>query len=351
MIREIGDASPQSLAPFDQIIDVRSPAEFAQDHVPGAVNLPVLTDAQRAEVGTIYVQESKFRARRVGAAYVSRNIADHLAGPLSERGGDFQPLVYCWRGGMRSAAMAAVLSQVGWRVGLLRGGYRTYRREVVAALYESPAPLKVVVLEGPTGAGKTQMLALVAARRVQTLDLEAMARHRGSLFGDLAGSPQPSQKAFESALASALARLDPARPVLVEAESSRVGEVTLPPRLWRSMQAAPVIELDVPLRVRASRTAADYADLRAHPQAVLALLARLPRHHGREQRAEWAAMVQADDAEGFAASLIEAHYDPAYARAAAAHDRPLMGRVAVENDSQQALAQAAEAVVDLLSSC
>ncbi|CAN5201218.1 tRNA 2-selenouridine(34) synthase MnmH [soil metagenome] len=351
MIREIADCTPQSLAGFDQIIDVRSPAEFAEDHVPGAVNMPVLTDAQRTEVGTIYVQDSKFRARRVGAAFVSRNIADHLAGPLSEREGAFSPLIYCWRGGQRSAAMAAVLSQVGWRVGLLSGGYRTYRRGVVAALYDSQAPLRVVILGGPTGAGKTQMLALLAERGVQTLDLEALAAHRGSLFGDVAGTAQPGQKAFESALAAALAGIDPARPVVVEAESSRIGELRLPPRLWRAMQTAPVIELDVPVAVRARRTAADYADMRAHPQGVLDLIARLPRHHGREDRVRWAAMVTEDDAEGLASALIEAHYDPAYARSSAAHDRPVAGRVRVEADSPAALAQAADAVVGLLASC
>ena len=351
MIREVEDGSAATLRGFDQIIDVRSPAEFAQDHLPGAVNLPVLTDTQRAQVGMIYVQESKFRARKVGAAYVSRNIADHLAGPLAERGGDFQPLIYCWRGGMRSAAMAAVLSQVGWRVGLLRGGYRTYRREVVASLYDSPAPLNVVVLDGPTGAGKTQMLALVAERGGQTLDLEALARHRGSLFGDVEGSTQPGQKAFESGLAAALARLDPDRPVLVEAESSRIGELRLSPLLWRAMQAAPAIELRVPAAVRARRLAGEYADMRAHPQAVLALLARLPRHLGREDRARWADLVADDNAEGLAAALIAAHYDPAYARAAAAHDRRRLGVVDIENESQFVLAEAADSIVDLLPRC
>ena len=206
----------------------------------------------------------------------------------------------------------------------------------------------MVILGGPTGAGKTQMLGLVAQRGVQTLDLEALAAHRGSLFGEVAGEPQPGQKAFESALAGAIAALDPARPVLVEAESSRIGELRLPPRLWRAMQTAPVIELVVPLAVRARRTALDYADMRAHPQAVLDLLARLPRHHGREERAQWAAMVAADDADGLAAALLAAHYDPAYQRSAAAHDRPALGRVTVASDTRAALAAAADAVARMV---
>jgi tRNA 2-selenouridine synthase len=223
--RETEAVDPASLAYFDAIIDVRSPSEFAEDHIPGAENLPVLDDAQRAEVGTIYVQQSRFLARRIGAAHVARNIALHLETTLADRPASFRPLVHCWRGGQRSQAMATILSQVGWPTSVLVGGYRTYRRRVTARLYDDgPTPLKLVLLDGHTGSAKTDVLLRLAQLGVQTLDLEGLAEHRGSLFGGRPGRAQPSQKLFESRLLSALEALDPARPVVVEAESSKIGE-------------------------------------------------------------------------------------------------------------------------------
>ena len=186
-----------SLAQFDMIIDVRSPGEFAEDHVPGAVNLPVLDDAERAIIGTTYVQESRFLARRMGAALVARNVAHHLDTVLADMPPTFAPLVYCWRGGQRSNAMALILAQVGWRTMVLKGGYKTYRRSAQRRLYESDLDLRLVLLEGGTGSAKTAILRHVAALGGQVIDLEEIARHRGSLFGALANTPQPSQKWFE----------------------------------------------------------------------------------------------------------------------------------------------------------
>ena len=181
------DVSAEALERFDMVIDVRSPGEFAQDHLPGAVNLPVLTDAERAEVGTMYVQDSRFKARRLGAAYVARNVARHLEGAVSDRDGGFAPLIYCWRGGMRSNAMATIFDQVGWRTTVLSGGYRTYRRYVTRRLYDEALALRFVLLDGHTGSAKTELLGQLAAMGLQTLDLEGLAQHRGSLFGALAG--------------------------------------------------------------------------------------------------------------------------------------------------------------------
>ena len=181
----VASADAVTRARFDMVIDVRSPGEFAEDHVPGAVNLPVLDNAERAEVGTLYVQQSRFLARKVGGAYVARNIGGHLLGALADQPGGFRPLVYCWRGGMRSGAMAHILSQVGWRVGVLAGGYRTYRREVTTRLYDSPPGFRAVVLDGPTGSGKTEVLKRLPGLGVQVLDLEGLAEHRGSLLGAL----------------------------------------------------------------------------------------------------------------------------------------------------------------------
>ena len=345
-IELIRTADASTLAVFDALIDVRSPSEFAEDHAPGAINLPVLDDAERAVVGTIYVQESRFRARRVGAALVARNIALHLETALAEQPGSFRPLIYCWRGGQRSNAMATVLTQVGWRAAVLEGGYRTYRRHVKEQLYDRVADLKLVMIDGHTGSAKTAILGRVAARGVQTLDLEDLAQHRGSLLGALPGRPQPSQKMFESRLLRAMEGLDPARPVVVEAEASKIGERMVPPALWQLMIKAPRITLEVPPDARARYLAGVYAETVSDIDALEALLARLPGRHGRKAVAAWRAMAEAGDLEALAGSLIEAHYDPAYGRVASLDARPRLGTVEVPDlrDNDQ------EAAADLIAS-
>ena len=349
MIRRTTDLSAAARAGFDAIIDVRSPAEFAQDHIPGAINLPVLDDAERAEIGTIYVQSSKFLARRIGAAKVARNIAAHLDGPLKDRDGSFRPLVHCWRGGQRSGAMAAVMDQIGWPVTVLDGGYMTWRRGVQAALYGDGTGLDVVLLDGGTGSGKTALLARLADRGVQVVDLEGLAAHRGSLFGALKDRPQPSQKLFESRLFEALEGLDPDRPVVVEAESSRVGARTVPPALWAAMGRASVIELSAPVEARAAFSARVYADIAADADALETALTRLPPHHSKETVAAWKAMACERAFAPLAAALIADHYDPAYRRMSARRARPLLGRVEMVDVSDGELERAAGMVAATLS--
>ena len=211
-------------------------------------------------VGTIYTQESPFKARKIGAALVARNAANHIENALIDKDGSWRPLVYCWRGGQRSESFASVLSQIGWRAGTLEGGYRSYRRLVVKMLRNSPLPYRLILLDGNTGTAKTELLGKLAARGVQTLDLEREASHRGSLFGAV-GGPQPSQKSFESALAKALVGLKADRLVITEAESSKVGDLQLPASLWRAMRAAPRIRLTAPLDARARYLTRAYCDL------------------------------------------------------------------------------------------
>lgn len=297
---------------FDDIIDVRAPAEFADDHLPGALSLPVLDDAERARVGTLYKQVSPFDARKLGAALVAKNAAAHLMGPLADRPGSWQPLVYCWRGGQRSGSFATILSQIGWRVQTVQGGYKSWRSLVVAALQDQPFPCPVVVLDGNTGTAKTALLAQLAAQGVQVLDLEALAGHRGSLFGAI--GPQPSQRRFEGQLALAMARLDPKRPVVIEAESSRIGRLNLPRGLWRAMTTAPRITLDAPLDERARYLAEAYADIAADAGRLTAVLGWLRPSHPGEVIAEWEALAEARQFTALARSLMQRHYDPRYAK-------------------------------------
>lgn len=295
----------------DEIIDVRSPAEFALDHIPGAINLPVLDNDERARVGTIYVQDSRFRARKIGAALVSRNAARHLENQLADRDGAWRPLVYCWRGGQRSGAFATILEQVGWRVSLLEGGYQSYRRLVHAALYEQPFPAPVILLDGNTGTAKTALLARLRNLGVQVLDLEGLANHRGSIFGGMAGG-QPDQKGFESALAGEQIRLDPSRPVVIEAESSKIGDRTVPPALWRAMSAARRITISAPLAERARFLARAYHDLSDDPASLIRLIERLRGLQPSEVIETWLTLAAAGQTEALAADLMARHYDPRY---------------------------------------
>jgi len=337
-----------ALSGFDTVIDVRSPAEFAEDHVPGSINLPVLDNEERARVGKIYVQESRFLARRIGAALVARNVARHLETALADMPLDFKPLVYCWRGGQRSNAMAAILAQIGWRTHVLAGGYRTYRRRVQARLYDQTLGLNLILLDGGTGSGKTAVLHALAAAGVQTLDLEALAEHRGSLFGGWAGQIQPSQKMFESRLLAGVEALDPCRPVVVEAESHKVGDRMLPPGLWQGMAAAPRIELLAPRPERARYLVGAYADITCDRPALLAAVARLPIHIGRKDRDTLVAMIDARDDLALADGLMALHYDPAYARCSRKDERPRLGQVDMAGLDAGSIGQAAKAVAEMV---
>lgn len=297
---------------FDTVIDVRSPAEYAQDHVPGAINLPALSDAERAEIGTLYVQVAPFVARKTGAAMVARNVAAHLDGPLAGYDGSWRPLLYCWRGGQRSGSFTSILTQVGWRAELLDGGYQSYRRLVHSALYDTEISHSLILLGGYTGTAKTDLLHLLAASGVQVLDLEGMAGHRGSMLGSMPGG-QPSQRAFESAIACALARLDPVRPVIIEAESSKIGARIIPPMLWAAMKTAPRIEVGAPLHARAAYLVDAYADMIADRTELSRRLTILRRFRGAETVARWQAMLDAGDNTGLATALMSDHYDPTYA--------------------------------------
>lgn len=305
------------LGEFDTLIDVRSPREHAEDHIPGAINCPVLDDVERAEVGTLDRQQSSFEARRRGAAMVARNIARHLETRFAQMPREWQPLVYCWRGGQRSAAMLHVLSLVGWRVSRLAGGYQAYRRVVLADLESLPPQLDLRVISGPTGSGKSRLLGQLAAAGVQVLDLEALASHRGSVLGDLPAQPQPGQKRFESLLWQALRGCDPVRPVYVESESRMIGTVRLPNALLARMRESPCIRLEVPLPARVRLLRAEYAHFEEAPDALRGQLDRLVELHGRARIAAWKELLVRDDWDALVECLLREHYDPAYRRSLA----------------------------------
>lgn len=314
------------LSTFDAVIDVRSEAEFAEDRLPGALNWPVLGNAERALVGTTFVQVSALEARKVGAALVARNIAAHLEREMAHVPREWRPLVYCWRGGQRSGTMAWFLSQIGFRTVQLAGGYKAFRALVREQLDVLPGPLQFTVLCGRTGSGKTRLLHALAAHGAQVLDLEGLAAHRGSILGALPGQPQPSQKAFETALWDQLRRFDAQRPVYVESESAKIGVLRVPEVLlqrFRDQGRCVVVELPDAERVRLLLE--EYASFAAAPGHFCTLLDGLVELRGRATVKQWQALALEGQWAACFGALMAEHYDPLYDRSMKRHFASLAG--------------------------
>ncbi len=300
--------------PFTAVIDVRSPGEYAESHIPGAVNLPVLSNEERAEVGRLYCQVSRFEARRLGAAMVAANIGRHLQGWLARFPEHSRLLLYCWRGGQRSRAMAMILHAVGWDITVVSGGYKNYRNCVRGALDRLIPGMRFRILTGLTGSGKSKLLRRMKAAGDQVLDLEALGAHRGSLLGNEPGVSQPSQKQFESLLFDDLAQMDATRPVWVEGESKRLGRLRIPELLWQALKCAPVHELHVPAAARARFLLEDYPHFTADPEALREKLPALKEACGGKQIDQWCRHLSAGEWPALVSSLLECYYDPVYRR-------------------------------------
>lgn len=304
------------LGEFDARIDVRSPAEYAEDHLPGAISCPVLDDDERATVGTLYKQVSAFEAKRLGASLVAANIARHVRTAFADKPEGWKPLVYCWRGGKRSGAMAHVLREIGWDAHTLQGGYKSYRRHVVEQLGELPPRFQFRVVHGSTGSGKSRLLRALRLAGAQTLDLEELAAHRGSVLGNLPERPQPTQKMFETRLLEALRHLDPAKIVYVEGESRKIGQLQVPGALIEAMRASECVVLEAGIQTRVALLMQEYAHFFSDPAALAARLDCLAELHGRERIEEWKTLAGRGEWQALVARLLEEHYDPAYRRSA-----------------------------------
>ena len=300
------------LGEFDTLIDARSPSEFAEDHVPGAVNWPSLDDAQRHAVGTQYAQVSAFDAKKRGAVLVARNIATHLEREAVDKPKHWRPLVYCWRGGQRSGALATVLGQIGWQVALLDGGYREYRRAVIAELETLPQTLEMRVVCGTTGSGKSRLLHLLSSMGEQVLDLEGLANHRGSVLGLVPGQRQPGQKMFESMLWNRLQSFDSGRCVWVESESKKVGEVQVPPALVQRMHASPCARLDLRLDERVALLTREYRHFIDDVEAFCNRLDALRVLRGNDVIGAWQQAARTGSIDSVVRDLLAKHYDPIY---------------------------------------
>jgi tRNA 2-selenouridine synthase len=307
------------LSAFDAIVDTRSESEFAEDHLPGALNWPVLNDAERAWVGTGYKQVSAFDARKRGAALAAANIARHVQQHVLPLPKGWRPLVYCWRGGQRSGSLALVLSEIGFGVTVLDGGYRAFRRAVLSDLQTRPQRLVFQVLAGRTGSAKSRLLQALATEGAQVLDLEALAGHRGSVLGLAPGQRQPSQKAFETALWQTLAALDPTRPVFAEGESRTIGRLRIPEALLQALRAAQVWRIELATDGRVAFLLDDYAHFVADVDAFCARLAALRELRGAATIERWQSLARANDFVTPVRELLEQHYDPVYLKSMRKH--------------------------------
>jgi len=308
-------AAPEALArlaEFSTIVDARSESEYAEDRIPGALNWPSLNDAERKLVGTEYKQVSPFVAQKRGAALVARNIAMHIERHVLDKPKDWRPLIYCWRGGKRSGSLALVLSQIGFRVHVLEGGYQQYRRAVLAALEVLPARFAYRVICGTTGSGKSRLLHALRGQGAQVLDLEALANHRGSVLGLTPGETQPGQKQFESRVWDALRAFDSARPVFIESESKKVGDLRVPLALVECMRVAPCIQLDLPTEARVALLLQDYAWFVSDTAAFCDRLDALRATRGNEVVKGWQAAARAGRTPEVVRELLLQHYDPIY---------------------------------------
>ncbi|MFQ5571880.1 MAG: tRNA 2-selenouridine(34) synthase MnmH [Rhodothermales bacterium] len=287
------------------VLDVRTPAEFTQGHIPGAHNLPLFSDEERAEVGTLYKQEGRDEAVRRRLDIIGPKIRRLVETTESMVVGR-EVLIHCWRGGMRSAGMARLLESAGYHVGTLRGGYKSFRRCVLEAF---ALPREVHILGGMTGSGKTEVLRALAQRGEQVIDLEALAHHKGSVFGHLGEPKQPSQEHFENVLAVQWRFLNLARPVWIEDESRRIGRLLVPGAFWVQMQQAPVYVLDVPFEARVHHLVATYG---AHEAAYLVeAIDAISKRLGGLRTKQARNAVFDGDLEG-ACRLVLTYYDQTY---------------------------------------
>jgi tRNA 2-selenouridine synthase len=297
---------------FDAILDARSEGEHAEDHLPGAQSWPSLNNEERVRVGTLYKQVSPFEAQKIGAALVAKNIAHHIETRVMDKPKNWQPLIYCWRGGKRSNSLALILGQIGFKVHLIEGGYKAFRKEVMEDTPRQAQRLQFQVLCGPTGSGKTRLLQALAQEGAQVLDLEAIAVHRSSVLGLIPGQPQPTQKAFDTQVWDALRRFDPARPVYVEAESKKVGNLTVPAELMVAMRASPCIRMELSLENRVDLLMEDYAFFTQDTALFVDRLERLVALRGKAVVDAWKEKIALGQMREVVADLLSLHYDPGY---------------------------------------
>ncbi|MDP1998454.1 MAG: tRNA 2-selenouridine(34) synthase MnmH [Rhodoferax sp.] len=329
---------------FDTVIDARSEGEFDEDHLPRAINWPTLNNDERREIGTLYKQVNAFEAKKRGAAIAARNIAGHIDREVIDKPKDWKPLAYCWRGGKRSGSLSLILSEIGFRVTLLEGGYKAFRAAVVADIPRWVSGLQFRVICGTTGSGKTRLLQALSAQGAQVIDLEALANHRSSVLGAIPGQPQPTQKRFDTLVWDALRRLDPTRPVFIESESKKVGNVAVPVSLIEAMRQSPCLNLVLPDAERVALLMEDYDFFVRDVEHFCNRLEVLIEFRGKVVVDGWTSLVRAGNIEPVVQELLTQHYDPVYLQSMRRNFKQFEGAkiIAPDDHSVPAMARLAQ---------
>ncbi len=298
---------------IDEIIDVRTKAEYEEDHIPCAINLPVLLQKERDIVGKIYKKENGFNAKKLGASFISKNISKIIKKKFYNKPGSWKPLIYCWRGGQRSKSIAIVLSEIGWQVRVLKGGYKTYRASINNELNKITKNSKFMVLKGPTGCAKTKILKKLNSIGVSSIDLEGIALHKGSLLGNIPKFNQPSQKLFESRLYFQLKSIKNRKLIFIESESSKIGNLYLPQILLNKIKNSPAIEISADLNARIMYLINDYKNYLVQDNSFIKLFKYADSKIGKQKVDKWRNYYKKKDWYNLAYYLITEYYDPLYA--------------------------------------
>ena len=340
--------SDMDMKKIDNIIDVRSPSEYLDDHIPGSINLPVLSDRERETIGTIYKQSSKFEAKKLGAALISRNISNHLKNYIREKNRDWHPLIYCWRGGQRSYAFATILDQIGWNVGVVDGGYKSFRRYVSEFLNRNIENYFLILLTGNTGTAKTKLLNFIEERGRQTIDLESLANHKGSVFGSR-GQRQPSQKLFETSIYNKLINLKTGKPIFVEAESNKIGNLHIPKEFWKLMKGSPQIELSASVELRAQFLVQEYSEITTNLDLLEKQIMSLSTIAGHKVVESWLKMAKNKEFIQLAKELMEKHYDPRYQRGHLRKKEDVFATLKIDDISRKGLSLMVDRILQTAS--
>ena len=332
---------------YDTIIDVRSQSEYDEDHIPGAINLPVLNDRERRKIGTIYKKKSPFEAKVLGSSFISKNISEYLVKNLKNKNGAWRPLVYCWRGGQRSKALYLIMKEIGWRVSQLEGGYKYYRKDVTKKLQNLSPKLKIVLISGKTGTGKTKLLNEIKTNNGQILDLEGIACHKGSLLGKDLKNNQPSQKFFESLLYDALKNINLKKNIYLEAESSKIGNLHIPQPLWKKMLISKKINIETTLESRIKFLLNDYKYAQLDEKFFKPLIDGLKRRISKKTIDEWKFFIKNKDWKLLTESLLINHYDPAYISNYNKKNHKIIKNFTIKNVTKSELKSLANKILNL----
>ena len=327
-----------------EIIDVRSPSEFIIDHIPGSINLPVLSDKQRHYVGKTYKEVNPFKAKIIGASIISKNISKFLDKEFLSRKGSWHALIYCWRGGQRSRSLALVLNEIGWRISVLKGGYKNYRKLVLDEL-DDLSKYQFKIIQGQTGSAKTKVLNSLSNMNAQVIDLEHLASHRGSLLGSEINKTQPSQRYFESLIHKKLDKFDNTKPIFIESESSKIGKLHLPKKLWLKLNKSDRLLLNVPINERIKFLLKEYKHLTKDSKLIQPFINGMKGKIANEILVNWTKLIQNQDWETFVKETLENHYDPKYSFSATKHmdkikhkiDVMKLNKLSIDNISKKIL--------------